>query len=226
MECALARHCSSSGSELCASLWKKKHWNRPNWTFDDLWLPGLRPDFINPGTGGLQGRLPLQPWSRGGGGAPPTFLRGLIFSLSPVCLHSKANMVNQSYFPFLVKSFCYFVSLLQLVHDLKVTRLRLGKRQLLLLSLETTETCRCLVFARTLRILFIASNKKMFKKRSSNVRWGHVNMRSGRVASTTPSWGEGRGRILSSYPILLQQLEICRVGGYGGEVCCVWIWWP
>ena len=31
-------------------------------------------------------------------------------------------MVNQSYFPFLMKSFCYFVSLLQLMHDLKVTR--------------------------------------------------------------------------------------------------------
>ena len=44
-------------------------------------------------------------------------------------------MVNQSYFPFLVKSFCYFVSRLQLMHDLKVTRLRpAGKRQLLLLS--------------------------------------------------------------------------------------------
>ena len=49
-------------------------------------------------------------------------------------------MVNQSYFPFLVKSFCYFVSRLQLMHDIKVTRLRPGKRQLLLLSLETTAT--------------------------------------------------------------------------------------
>ena len=38
-------------------------------------------------------------------------------------------MVNQSYFPFLVKNFCYCVSLLQLMHDLKVTRLRPGKRQ-------------------------------------------------------------------------------------------------
>ena len=48
-----------------------------------------------------------------GGGAPPS----LFFFLSPLCflLHSKVNTVNQRYFPFLVKSFCYFVSLLQLL---------------------------------------------------------------------------------------------------------------
>ena len=58
------------------------------------------------------------------------------------------------------------------MHDLKVTGLRPGKRQLLLLSLESTETHirvgKAQVHGICARVtdLFIASKEKMFKKRS------------------------------------------------------------
>ena len=126
--------------------------------------------------GNRRGSRGACPSNLGAGGAPPLqhWYEDYFIFLSPVCFtsHSKANMVNQSYFPFLVKSFCYFVSLLQLMHDLKVTRLQPGKRQLLLLSRAKRQqrvrvgNAQVHGLRAPYRFCLLLPRKKMFKKRS------------------------------------------------------------